>query len=782
MTLAVPCPDNFKLSQLIEGSLDHVDQDRITEHVESCEKCQQTLQTIATGEIAVEELVADLEDIHPPQQSAYWRVIADIKQEQQSQLNPVVDQSAVDTPVEGVRALAKTKAFRDEPRRKGSSEKVDTSASEVAAQEGEPNQGNGLSFLSPSDDPAYIGKLHHFQIARVIGRGGMGIVLDAFDTHLQRSVAIKVLNPQFQENDVARQRFCREGRAAAAISHEHVVAMHQVAHASEDGVAYLVMQLIDGVTLENQLASKVPLPAQEVARIGMQIAAGLSAAHARGMVHRDIKPANILIETETNRVKLTDFGLARATDDVKLTQTGMVTGTPLYMSPEQTLGKTADERSDLFSMGAVMYEMATGKSPFEAPTAVGVMKRIIDELPKPPHQVNALIGKPLSDLIMSLLAKSPDERPESSSTVATALASIVTEYGPISPLQVPAVAATEVKKLSGTYRRSQRRWTIVAWLAAAAAIVVAAVTYLIFRPDAGDSFPSIVLSGNPGTVWSVDFSPTGETLAAAIEDGSVRVWNIDEQSLVQSFNAHRGIVWMVEYHPSRPIVVTSGDDSWIKLWNAETFELIKEWKATSSVRSVAFSPNGDRIVAGDRDGGIHVFDIDSGETLNTHIQAGSIFGVDYSADGKYIATAGSDKVIRIFDAESLTERKTLVGHDGPIYGVRFAGSGDFLASVGWNQNVRIWNSETGEQIQSLIGSEGDVWGLDFCGGASHLVTGEQEGAAHVWDLKTNQIVATLRGHQSAVHNVSLDPSAHRIATSSRDGTIRVWDMSSISEK
>ncbi len=140
------------------------------------------------------------------------------------------------------------------------------------------------------------------------------------------------------------------------------------------------MQLIDGVTLENLLAEGKPLAAQEVARIGMQMAAGLAAAHARGMVHRDIKPANVLIEKDTQRVKLTDFGLARASDDVKLTKTGMVTGTPLYMSPEQAMGSAADERSDLFSFGAVLYEMATGSSPFQAPSIVGVMKRVMDEV------------------------------------------------------------------------------------------------------------------------------------------------------------------------------------------------------------------------------------------------------------------------------------------------------------------------------------------------------------------------------------------------------------------
>ncbi|MCA9168061.1 MAG: serine/threonine protein kinase, partial [Planctomycetales bacterium] len=624
------------------------------------------------------------------------------------------------------------------------------------------------------------GKLHHFQISRVIGQGGMGIVLEAFDTHLHRTVALKVLNPQYQSHDVARQRFCREGRAAAAISHEHVVPMYQVAKAAEGEVAYLVMQLIEGDTLEDRLSNGQPLPPNEVARIGMQIAAGLSAAHKREMVHRDIKPGNVLIEADTNRVKLTDFGLARAADDVKLTKTGMVTGTPLYMSPEQTLGETADERSDLFSLGVVMYEMATGQAPFQAPSAIGVMQNITKLTPDAPHKVNRDISRPLSDLIMSLLAKKPEDRPESASAVATALASIVSEYGPISPLQVPAVAATEVKKLSGSYRRNERRWVLAAWLAGAIGLLSLAVTFFHKTgADSGDSFPAVVLPDNPGTVWSIDFTPDGKHIAAAIEDGSIRIWDVDEQTLLKSFNAHRGIAWMVVYHPTRPLLMSSGDDGAVRLWNSDSYDLVKEWKMDDSVRGVAFSPDGTKIAAGDRAGELRVFDIESREELATTNYDAAIMGIDYSTDGKLIASVGSDKLVRLFDSKTLAERNVMSGHTGPVYNVKFNSEGPLVASVGWNKNIHVWNAQTGKEAMSLKGSEGDIWGVAFCSSNRHLITGEQQGATRVWDLTTGEVIATLRGHTSSVHNVTLDPTAHRIATSSRDGTIRVWDMSSL---
>jgi eukaryotic-like serine/threonine-protein kinase len=659
-----------------------------------------------------------------------------------------------------------------------------------------------LGFLKPSEDPAYIGRLDRFEIARVIGRGGMGIVLEGFDTHLQRSVAIKVLNPEYQKNDIARQRFCREGRAAAAISHEHVVAMHQVAKEDESDIAYLVMQLIDGETLESRMSANGAMPTEEAARLGMQIAAGLSAAHSRGMIHRDIKPANILIERETDRVKLTDFGLARASDDVKLTKTGMVTGTPLYMSPEQATGATIDERSDLFSLGAVIYEMATGLSPFQAPSLVGVMKRIMDEMPAPPHKINASVKKPFSDLILSMLAKKPEERQASAAAVATALASIVTEYGPISPLQVPAVAAAQVKRISGSHRAMQQRWVVGAWLAGGfGALCLVATLATLFgssrkldndnsnqngsnsasvgNEPAKSSLPSIVLAGNPGTVWSVDFSPQGNTVAAAIEDGSVRLWNIETKQVSKSFNAHRGIVWCVRFHPSRSIVATSGDDGFVKIWDGETFDLIHQWNAGSAVRGIAFSPDGNRIVVGDRGGNIRVYDIGSTKELETHSQSGSIFGIAYSSDGKLIATVASDKIVRVWDSTTFAERQTLHGHSGPIYNVAFAPSGPLMATVGWGKNVRVWNVESGIEVKNLIGSRGDVWGVVFCPKSDHLVTTSQDGTARIWDLTSGDSIATLEGHESAVHNVAISASTKRIATSGRDGTIRIWDLSEL---
>ena len=189
------------------------------------------------------------------------------------------------------------------------------------------SDGDTLAFLAPSRQPGALGRLDHYEVLEVVGKGGMGVVFKAFDEKLRRVVAIKVLAPQLATSGTARQRFVREAQAAAAVSHEHVINIHAVEDAA--AVPYLVMQFIDGKSLDDKIKDKGPLELPEVVRIGMQIASGLAAAHAQGLIHRDIKPANILLENSVERVKITDFGLARAADDASPTWSGSIAGTPM---------------------------------------------------------------------------------------------------------------------------------------------------------------------------------------------------------------------------------------------------------------------------------------------------------------------------------------------------------------------------------------------------------------------------------------------------------------------
>ncbi len=276
-----------------------------------------------------------------------------------------------------------------------------------------------LHFLAPSDTPGMLGRLGNYEIEEVIGRGGMGIVLKAQDPALDRRVAIKVLAGHLATSAAARKRFAHEAKAAAAVVHDHVIPIHFVEPSGP--TPFLVMPLVAGRSLQERLDEQGCLETREVLRIAMQTAEGLAAAHAQGLVHRDIKPANILLENGCERVRITDFGLARAVDDASQTQSGFIAGTPQYMAPEQARGEPIDARADLFSLGSVMYAMCSGRPPFRAETTLAVLRRICDDEARDLREVNPDVPPWLAGIIERLLAKSPAERFQTAAEVAELL-------------------------------------------------------------------------------------------------------------------------------------------------------------------------------------------------------------------------------------------------------------------------------------------------------------------------------------------------------------------------
>lgn len=310
-------------------------------------------------------------------------------------------------------------------------------------------------FLAVSDRPGSLGRFGRYEIVELLGRGGMGLVMKGFDPALNRYSAIKVLAPVLATSSSARQRFAREAKSAAAVVHEHVVPIQTVDEVS--GLPYFVMPVINGQSLQQRVEEHGPLETKEVLRIGLQIASGLSAAHAQGLVHRDVKPANVLLENGVERVRLTDFGLARAADDAHMTQSGVISGTPQYMSPEQARGTEVDHRSDLFSLGSVLYFMCTGHSPFRAETTVGVLHRIANDDPRSIRQINPDVPEWLQNIICHLLMKDKDDRIQSAAEVADLLSSWLAHLqrpdAALRPAAPRAIASTLARGQNGYISR-----------------------------------------------------------------------------------------------------------------------------------------------------------------------------------------------------------------------------------------------------------------------------------------------------------------------------------------
>jgi hypothetical protein len=320
-------------------------------------------------------------------------------------------------------------------------------------------------LLAAPSHPEMLGRLGRYEIERVIGTGGMGIVLKGYDSELNRPVAIKLLSPHLARVGAARQRFAREARAAAAVVHEHVVPIHNVE--SEHANPFLVMQFIPGESLQARVDREGPLGVAEILRIGMQAASGLAAAHAQGLVHRDVKPANILLENGVERVYLTDFGLARASDDASLTYTGVVAGTPHYMSPEQADGQPLDHLSDLFSLGSVLYFMATAHPPFRADRPMAVLKRTCHDPHRPAWQCNPEIPDGLSSIIDRLLEKKPGSRFASAGDLERALAGVLAD------VQQGRIGRRQ------RFRLRRHHWAIVLGVVAVIAVVISVSPFLM---------------------------------------------------------------------------------------------------------------------------------------------------------------------------------------------------------------------------------------------------------------------------------------------------------------
>ena len=421
------CPDEQVLGDYVSGRLEEPQLGQCEAHLAKCDQCEETIRGMfredtandSFDQLAVEALAGDesfsVEDA------------------------PLVDQL--------IRGLA-----RRVPGEEVALHALESRAAEVNC------------LLPPSNNDESIGRVASYEITRLLGAGSTGIVYEAYDPSLNRKVALKILRPSL--GDAARERFMNEARAAAAISHPNVITIYQVGE--EEQLAFIAMELTDGQTLEARLNDVAFIPEDEVRNTATQVAQGLAAAHRSGLIHRDIKPANIWLKAEDGQAVILDFGLARiADDDPQMTATGMLAGTPNFMSPEQTRGLELDGRSDLFSLGCLMYRASTGKLPFGSTGILATLQSIQHDQPRAPKLLNPHLSDDFSDLMMGLLEKQPPNRPANADQLVRALQSdrkqwpfVVANYGEPSK----AASSATVSANSSTKSSGFKHWVTAALL------------------------------------------------------------------------------------------------------------------------------------------------------------------------------------------------------------------------------------------------------------------------------------------------------------------------------
>ncbi len=717
MSRSLDCPERESWLALLDAAVPADQRAEYERHLESCPACQRRLEQIEESDQAMRHLGLQLGDpTRAPADATLLQVI------------------------QHLRATAgPDRASRDST--------------------------NDLYFLAPSDKPDVLGTLGAYEVQEVIGQGGMGVVLRAYEPALQRRVAIKVMAAAVAGSAMARQRFTREAQAAAAVCHEHIVAVHGVHEVQ--GLPYLVMQYVAGESLQERLDRDGALALSDVVQIGLQTASALAAAHAQGLIHRDIKPANLLLENGLARVKITDFGLARMLDDARLTQSGVIAGTPEYMAPEQARGEDVDARADLFSLGAVLYAMATGVPPFRGATAIAVLRAVNDETPPPLRTRNPAMPAWLEALVAQLLAKNPDERIQSAGEVAGLL------DGYLAHLRQPDLPAPTLAPL---------------WSAASRKNLASRV-HLPTKPSsrlfAALSLAVLVL-GIGLTFVGLQVGPAGKNPdepAADIVPGAeydIHVWNLAplHEAAIPRLKGHAGPVHELRF-TRQGRLVSSSADSTLRLWEPATGREVKRIPLPAPAASLALSKDGRFALIGLTDGPILHIDLETGQlvkTLKGH--RGMVSWVSFDADEQEVYSTGSDGTIRPWKLRAGKQRAELRVENGRARGGALFPGGRRLITGDERGLLQIWDLQDNKAIKRLQALDGRL--IDSVSlsddGRQVLVAGI--GGVRLYDLETGETVRRFQTdpEREEIVQAVVSPDGQRMLTANiRDGKVRLWN-------
>lgn len=703
-------------------------------------------------------------------------------------------------------------------------------------------------LLAPPQEPDEMGRLGPYRVLRLLGRGGMGVVFEAEDPQLRRKVALKAMLPALAASEGARRRFLREGQAAAAIENDHIIPIYQVDQ--DRGIPFIAMPLLRGESLDELVKREGRLPVAEVLRIGREVARGLAAAHERGLIHRDIKPANLWLEARDEgrgastaetpasgiarpsssapRVKILDFGLARAAPgDVELTQTGAIIGTPAYMSPEQANGESVDARSDLFSLGSVLYRLCTGELPFKGTDTTSTLLAVATAEPKPPGELNSEMSPALSDLILQMLAKNKGARPPSAEAVADALETLARELANEPQprrlnRQAPrrrkqAVAATLLTgglALAGfffgpaIYRLATDQDQPVAEKDDSAPAKASPPARRVWPIDSlrREDIPAYELKvaggGDPkkapaglvavlgdgrmmnhwGQVFSMAFSPDGKKLASASHPAPM-LWDVATGEELPLFRRSVPRARRVAFSPDgKTLLLDAGPE--VRLCDLATGDVQLTFPIlTGQFPLFAFSPDGQTLASAEKRR-VKLWSLETGEERRTLARdTREVLCLAFSPDSKTLACGSKDdQAISLWDVATGKELPTLKDQrSSNLLSLAFNRDGTLLASASWDNSVRGWDVASGKPCFSLS-HEVPVRTLAFHPDGRTLVSGDIRGVVQLWDLARRQGRSLLQGFGQGISSVAFSPDGDTLAVANVDGGIKLWDMAAGKEK
>jgi eukaryotic-like serine/threonine-protein kinase len=583
---------------------------------------------------------------------------------------------------------------------------------------------------------------NRYTLIRILGRGGMGVVWLAHDEVLDRDVALKFLPELIVHDRAILEDLKRETKRSLELTHKNIIRIHDFVHDVISGC--ISMEYIEGDTLSNLRADK-PSKIFEPAELRpwlFQVCDALDYAHNHArIIHRDLKPSNLMIN-QRGDVKVADFGIARSLSDSvsRVTQTPGTSGTLVYMSPQQLDGERGTHLDDIYSLGAMIYELLTSKPPFYSGD---INRQIHDRTPPSMTQRRSdldiegnAIPKNWQETVAACLAKDPAKRPQSVAEIANRLE--------LASPQIRAVPEMPVKHST--------KKTFLVVTAVTVCLAAAAAWYFGVRISSDKPSTRPLAMGSQPPKETVSTTAPTSTVMQSKENGTEEARLADEKKQQQLAEEKS----KTGQPPARQELLTL--------------------KHSKTVYSVAFSPDGKRIVTGSHDGTAKVWDAQSGGELLTLNVSDDVLSVAFSPDGKRVVTAG--RAATVWDAQHGKVMLNLKGHSWGVLSVAFSWDGKRILTGSADRTAKVWDAHSGKELLTLKGHSGWVQSVAFSPDGKRIVTGSDDHTAKVWDAQTGAELLALKGHSRSVGSVAFSPDGKRIATGSRDGTAKVWDAQS----